>query len=275
MIAALVRQRATWAACSAAPRVGSQRFLHSALASLSKFTCAATPETPFDSSAFRTSVVDSLASLESAKRAVLASTRVALDTEFVRGINYSPSLELVQLATTDHTIHVVDCRVLEELQRGAVTDLLNAVISKPVVLHAADADLQLVYHWTQQLPANGIFDTQVLLERCRCPVWRILLNRIRLSNALNRFALPGCLKAGWHWAVGLWTDWICGTCQAVVQAKSRQVADADRLETAAADRRANRICRRGRQALVSLYDAAAAAQILIPFVSSSCVLVTH
>jgi hypothetical protein len=164
-----VRQRAVWIACStsAAPRAGSRRCLHSghsAPASLSQFTCAATPETPFDSTAFRTSLVNSLASLESAKRAVLASTRVALDTEFVRGTNYSPSLELVQLATTDHTIHVVDCRILEELQRGAVTDLLNAVISKPVVLHAADADLQLVYHWTQQLPANGIFDTQVLLD---------------------------------------------------------------------------------------------------------------
>ena len=161
MIAAVMRQRVIWATCSSVPRVGSRRLLHSASASLSKFTCAATPETPFDSTAFRTSLVDSLASLENTKRAVLASTRVALDTEFVRGTNYSPSLELVQLATTDNSIHVVDCRVLEELRRGAVTDLLNAVISKPMILHAADADLQLVYHWTQQLPANGVFDTQV------------------------------------------------------------------------------------------------------------------
>lgn len=71
-----------------------------------------------------------------------------------------PLTTVVQLATTDGVIHVVDCRTLEQQRRGSITELLSDVVQKSVILHSADADLKLVYLWTQSVPVS-VFDTQV------------------------------------------------------------------------------------------------------------------
>jgi hypothetical protein len=128
-----------------------------------RFLCAPTPTTPFAFDSFTVCFVDTIDALAKTKAAVLSSSRVGLDTEFVKGFNYTPSLELVQIATSDSTIHVVDCRAIETLQRGSLVELLTAVVSRPVVLHAADEDLRLMYLWTKKIP-TCIFDTQVTIQ---------------------------------------------------------------------------------------------------------------
>lgn len=94
----------------------------------------------FDSESFSApQVIDTIDGLSHTLRAVRRSKRVAFDSEFIVGATYSPSLEVVQLATTDgssHEIRVVDCRSLEQLQKGSVSELLSQVIERPLVLHA-------------------------------------------------------------------------------------------------------------------------------------------
>lgn len=129
-----------------------------------KYLAAATPLAPHDSNIFQTVLVDTLDALERARAEVVASARIGVDTEFVKLSNYQPSLELVQLATSQGTIYVVDCRAIEMLRRGALVELLRAVVSRPLVFHAADEDLRLLYAWSAQAPVS-IFDTQ-LAAKC-------------------------------------------------------------------------------------------------------------
>jgi hypothetical protein len=103
--------------------------------------------------------------------------------------NYTPSLELVQLATTDGRIFLVDCRALEALKRGAVSELLTAVVKRPLVLHAADSDLRLLYLWTNTLPIRW-FDTQLVAKLAGIgPLDRNLMGYADLVHAITNCTL--------------------------------------------------------------------------------------
>ncbi|MGM0517015.1 MAG: ribonuclease D [Pseudomonadota bacterium] len=91
--------------------------------------------------------------------AIDAADFLALDTEFFRERTYYPRLALLQIATPDAVWLVdplagVDLRTLWE---RLVT------IDVPVVLHAADQDLDLILTEAGRLPKR-VFDTQIAAE---------------------------------------------------------------------------------------------------------------
>lgn len=125
----------------------------------SNFLCHATPIHPFPSHTMQTKLVTSKSELQSVLKSLSVSSRVAVDTEFVSQNYYTPSLEVIQLGTTDGYCYVVDCRSLEQEQSGLVSDLLSSLCEKPLVLHAASADLNLIHVWAKKIP-KFVFDTQ-------------------------------------------------------------------------------------------------------------------
>lgn len=85
-----------------------------------------------------------------------AAPRVGIDTEFVRDRQYTPVLEVVQVAT-DNVLAVVDYRRLRDI--SPLLEILNTdAILK--VIHAGQQDIEIFYELTQQVP-DPLFDTQV------------------------------------------------------------------------------------------------------------------
>jgi ribonuclease D len=91
--------------------------------------------------------------------AIDAADFLALDTEFFRERSYYPRLALLQIATPE-TVWLVDplagidlCPLWERL----------VTIDIPVVLHAADQDLDLILAEAGRLPRQ-VFDTQIAAE---------------------------------------------------------------------------------------------------------------
>ncbi|MFO7582209.1 ribonuclease D [Guyparkeria sp.] len=82
-----------------------------------------------------------------------------LDTEFVRERTYFPRLALLQIATPG-TVWLVD-----PLAGLDLSPLWERIVStdKPVVLHAADQDLDLILTAAGRLPRQ-VFDTQIAAE---------------------------------------------------------------------------------------------------------------
>lgn len=81
---------------------------------------------------------------------------VAMDTEFMRESTYWPQLCLLQFATPEG-IWIVD-----PLGSIALDTLWTTLVAleQPLVLHAAEQDLELIHLACGQLPAN-LFDTQI------------------------------------------------------------------------------------------------------------------
>lgn len=85
-----------------------------------------------------------------------AAPRIGIDTEFVRDRQYTPVLELVQVATDD-VLAIVDYRRLRD-----ISPLLEIINTEAIlkVIHAGRQDIEIFYELTQQVPGS-LFDTQV------------------------------------------------------------------------------------------------------------------
>ncbi len=92
------------------------------------------------------------------------STRLVLDTEFVREKTYHPQACLLQIATGD-TLACVDLRA--PLDFGTIGPvLLNRDSTK--VIHAARQDLEIFYRFLGNIP-GPLFDTQIAAAFCGFP----------------------------------------------------------------------------------------------------------
>ena len=91
--------------------------------------------------------------------AMSRATYLPLDTEFVRERTYFPQLALLQIATPD-AVWLVD-----PLAGLDLAPLWERIVSSdtPVVLHAADQDLDLILTAAGRLPKR-VFDTQIAAE---------------------------------------------------------------------------------------------------------------
>ncbi len=86
---------------------------------------------------------------------------LALDTEFIREQSYIPRLELVQVATRDGLVAVIDYGRLGR----ADDDPFAAILANKNVLkifHAADQDLEMFHLLTDDVP-GPIWDTQLVI----------------------------------------------------------------------------------------------------------------
>ncbi len=86
-----------------------------------------------------------------------AAGPVALDMEFERERTYRAILQLVQLASADGELALVDPLAIEDL-----SPLWNMVADPAVeiVIHAGTQDMEIFYDHTQTVPHN-LFDTQI------------------------------------------------------------------------------------------------------------------
>jgi len=91
--------------------------------------------------------------------AIDAADFLAVDTEFVRERTYFPRLALLQVATPD-AVWLVD--PLADIDPRPLWERLISV-DIPVVLHAADQDLDLILSEAGRLPKR-VFDTQIAAE---------------------------------------------------------------------------------------------------------------
>lgn len=82
---------------------------------------------------------------------------VVMDTEFLRESTYYPQLCLIQIATPDG-LWLID-PLADHLDLTPFWDSLNGR-SQPIVFHAAEQDLELMYRAAGALPRN-IHDTQI------------------------------------------------------------------------------------------------------------------
>ncbi len=90
--------------------------------------------------------------------ALAKDPRLAVDTEFVREKSYTPWLELVQLATSDGQIVLIDTRTLD----GKLAPL-GALLGDPGILkiaHAIGQDAEIL-HVHLGVALEPVFDTQV------------------------------------------------------------------------------------------------------------------
>jgi len=101
----------------------------------------------------------SLAALaERLEPALAADPRLAFDTEFIRERTYKPVLEIVQVATSDGFVAIVDVPALNG-EWGILRDLfLDKSVEK--ILHAGGQDMEILTMVLGETPAP-VFDTQV------------------------------------------------------------------------------------------------------------------
>lgn len=94
-----------------------------------------------------------------AMRVVLANdARLAIDTEFVGEKTYAPLLELIQLATADGAIYLVDARALNGALEPLAVVLRDASVLK--LMHAAGQDVAILQSWMNVIAAP-LYDVQV------------------------------------------------------------------------------------------------------------------
>ena len=100
------------------------------------------------------------ATLEALLESMTKAPYLPLDTEFVRERTYFPRLALLQIATDDSTVWLVDPTSGIDLSA-----FWHALVTTdvPVILHAGDQDLDLILSAAGQLPRD-IFDTQIAAE---------------------------------------------------------------------------------------------------------------
>lgn len=86
---------------------------------------------------------------------------LAIDTEFISENTYTPSLELVQIATASGQVAIADYRAIGYFS----DDPLARILSSPDVLkvvHSARGDLEILHIFFGQPPVN-LWDTQLVL----------------------------------------------------------------------------------------------------------------
>ena len=82
---------------------------------------------------------------------------LAIDTEFMRQDTFFAELALIQIATPDLKVYLIDPLSIENL------DVLWALFTQPSILkifHAARQDLEILFQQAEQMP-SPIFDTQL------------------------------------------------------------------------------------------------------------------
>lgn len=83
---------------------------------------------------------------------------LALDSEFIRDKTYYPQLCLLQIAHQDNAA-CIDPQALNQDQLAPLLELLyDSSITK--ILHSAQQDLEIFFHWQGEIPAP-LFDTQI------------------------------------------------------------------------------------------------------------------
>jgi len=83
-----------------------------------------------------------------------ATTRIGVDTEFLRERTYYAKLCLVQVATSSRTI------CIDPLTTPAADNFWREMMEFEWILHAARQDLEIVFEASNQLP-DQVFDTQI------------------------------------------------------------------------------------------------------------------
>lgn len=105
-----------------------------------------------------TRFVDTPAELKSLCEILAGCDRLAIDTEFIRERSYAPKLELIQLATPQGLIAVIDYAALSGSDAPLRQILTDPKILK--VFHAADQDLEILLGLTCER-IGPVFDTQI------------------------------------------------------------------------------------------------------------------
>ncbi|MDE2732019.1 MAG: HRDC domain-containing protein [Bacteroidota bacterium] len=102
-------------------------------------------------------LISSAAALDELVIRMRGSSRIALDTEFMQGDRYRPTLALIQVALEDGSVHLIDPLAVPELS-GLGRILASDRIVK--VLHDPIQDLGLLHQTTGKVFRN-IFDTRL------------------------------------------------------------------------------------------------------------------
>lgn len=106
-----------------------------------------------------TRYVDTPSELQALCQELAGADRIAIDTEFIRERSYAPKLELVQVATPEGLIAVIDYGKLG----GRDNDPFVGILTAPKILkvfHAADQDLEILLGATCER-ITPVFDTQI------------------------------------------------------------------------------------------------------------------
>ena len=90
--------------------------------------------------------------------ALQADPRLAIDTEFVGERSYEPSLELLQVATVDGAIYLIDVHALDGRLDALADILLDDNVLK--LVHAASQDASILRSHLGR-PPTPLFDTQI------------------------------------------------------------------------------------------------------------------
>lgn len=108
-------------------------------------------------------LISTTADLASACKSIAASDHVAVDTEFMRDTTFWPRLCLIQMATPDTGVLLVDA-LAPGLDLSPFFELMgNERVTK--VFHAARQDVEIVFHQGGLIP-HPLFDTQVAAAVC-------------------------------------------------------------------------------------------------------------
>ena len=108
-------------------------------------------------------LISTTADLAAACAAIASSDHVAVDTEFMRDTTFWPRLCLIQMATPDTGVVLVDA-IAPDLDLAPFFELMaNERVTK--VFHAARQDVEIVFHLGGLIP-HPLFDTQVAAAVC-------------------------------------------------------------------------------------------------------------
>ncbi len=136
--------------------------------------------------------------------AMSRAEHLPLDTEFVRERTYFPQLALLQIATPD-AVWLVD--PLAGLDLSSVWEHIVST-DAPVVLHAADQDLDLILTAAGRLPKR-VFDTQIAAELLgigaqlsyAALVEKLLGTRLDKAQVRSDWLARPLSEAQWNYAV--------------------------------------------------------------------------
>src|SRR5579862_3059036 len=112
--------------------------------------------TPEQSNVSNMDIIEQQSHFEDICEKLKASDCFALDLEFIPERNYQPVICLVQIATRQQTF------IVDPLKVKDLSQLWKCIADPNIqkVLHAASADLDLMYKASSLLPMN-VFDTQI------------------------------------------------------------------------------------------------------------------
>lgn len=108
-------------------------------------------------------------------------TTLAIDTEFYWRYSYYPQLCLIQIATRDNSIYLIDTLAKIDLA------ILQPIFSNPLIckiMHAACNDIKILKHYVNAT-FNNIFDTQIAMAFLGYPHQMSLQKVLETLNLFN------------------------------------------------------------------------------------------